>query len=65
MSISEMISFLSSLKYGDRALTEIRIEHDRRLDEICLYLHEQVTRPPRGEVDSDCPSGVCGTGGRV
>jgi hypothetical protein len=59
MSISEMISFLSSLKYGDRALTDIRIEHDRRLDAICLYLHEQVARPPRGEVDSDCAGGAC------
>ena len=59
MSISEMISFLSSLKYGDRALTELRIEHDRRLDAICLYLHEQVARPERIVHDYDCPGGVC------
>ena len=59
MKTIEMIEFLSSIKYGDRALTELRQEHDRKLDEICLYLNSQVKRPTREVLDPDCPSGVC------
>lgn len=63
-SIIDMIEFLSSIKYGERALTELRMEHDRKLDEVCMYLNEQIERPPRIIADADCPGGVCGTGGR-
>ena len=59
MKIQEMIEFLSKMKYGDRALTELRQEHDRKLDEICLFLNSQVKRPTREVLDQDCPSGVC------
>ena len=59
MKITEMIEFLSSIKYGERALTELRQEHDKNLDEICLYLNSQVKRPTREVLDPDCPSGVC------
>jgi len=59
-----MILFLSSLKYGERALTDFRMEHDKNIDEICFYLNEHIERPPRVVADIDCPSGVCGTGGR-
>ena len=61
MNINKMIEFLSSIKYNERALTDIRQEHDRKLDEICLYLNSQVKRPGRVVEDTDCPSGVCPT----
>ena len=59
MKIQEMIEFLSSIKYGDRALTELRQEYDRKLDEICLFLNSQVKRPTREVLNPDCPSGIC------
>lgn len=59
INIPEAIEFLASLKYGDRALTDSRQEHDRKLDEICLLLNGQIKRPDRGIVNMDCPSGVC------
>jgi hypothetical protein len=65
MDETKAIEFLSSLKYGDRALTEARIEHDKTIDEICLLLNGYVKKPERVVEDVDCPNGVCGTGGRV
>jgi hypothetical protein len=59
MKITEMIEFLSSIKYRERALTELRQEHDRKLDEICLFLNSQVKRPTREVINPDCPSGIC------
>lgn len=62
MKTIEMIGFLSSLKYNERALTDTRKEHDRKLDEICLFLNDTIPKKPRGRIDdTDCPNGVCPT----
>ncbi len=59
MNEIKAIEFLLSLKYGDRALTDIREEHDRKIDEICLLLNSHIKRPERVIEDADCPNGVC------
>lgn len=59
MSPNKAIEFLSSLKYGERALTDLRQEHDQRLDEICLILNSMIPKKPRKVDDPDCPNGVC------
>lgn len=64
MDETKAIEFLNSLKYGERAWTEERIEHDKKIDQVCLLLNSYVKRPPRTVIDADCPGGVCGTGGR-
>jgi len=61
MTPDKAIEFLSGLKYGNRALTDIRQEHDRNLDEICLLLNGYIKRPERVVIDIDCPSGICPT----
>lgn len=62
MKTIEMIEFLSSLKYNDRALTDIRKKHDQKIDEICLFLNDVTPKKPRGIIDDpDCPNGVCPT----
>jgi hypothetical protein len=58
MSPNKAIEFLSSLKYGDRALTDARKDHDIKLDEICLLLNSYIQKKPR-EIDPDCANGAC------
>lgn len=68
MTVNNAIEFLRELKYddfnGERELSEYQTNYNNKLDNVIMLLYGLVERPDR-LIDEDCPSGVCGTGGRV
>lgn len=65
----EMITLLMNLRYDDDMLLgdPKRIKRNKVIDDIIFIVSDYLSNEARdrGEIDYDCPGGVCGTGGRV